>query len=277
MKTDSSRDPDDAVLGRDVEQAIGESLAPIDPPAGRAEALRGRLLARVRASREAGQALITLRLDEGEWRRLVPGVRVKAVERGHHAVLLELAPGATLPVHRHHEDEECVVLRGEAMLGDTVVRAGDYHLARAGSRHGRVSSPRGALLYLRGTPIGDPGGTLRDVVTGWMPGKGEPPVTLRAGEGAWTEVAAGVETRVLREDSGSRSFLVRVAPGGRLDAHAREDDEECLVLEGEAFVGDLLLRSGDYQCRPRGVRPAELGSDAGALLFVRGSAPTAPR
>jgi len=272
MKADPSLDPDEAAMAREVEDALSESLAPLAPPADRAAALRARVLARVRSSREAGQQFITLRLDDGEWRRLLPGVRVKRLGAGRHAVLLELAPGAALPVHRHHEDEECIVLRGEAMLGETVVRAGDYHLARAHSRHGRVSSTSGALLYLRGTPIGDAAGTLRDLVTGWLPGEGEPPVTVRAGEGAWAEVGAGARTRLLREDGGTRSFLVRLDPGGRIDAADRDGDEECLVLEGEALLGDALLLPGDYQCVPSGVRPAGLCSDGGALLFVRGMA-----
>ena len=35
-------------------------------------------------------------------------------------------------MHRHHEDEECVVLRGTAQLGSLMVHEGDYHLALAG-------------------------------------------------------------------------------------------------------------------------------------------------
>jgi quercetin dioxygenase-like cupin family protein len=269
MKPDHPLDPDDPGIARDVEDALSEALAPLAPAPERAGALRARVLARAHASREAGRQTITLRLDDGEWRRLLPGVRVKRLGAAQRAVLLELAPGATLPVHRHHEDEECVVLRGEAMLGETVVRAGDYHLARANSRHGRVSSRGGALLYLRGTPIGHAAGTLRDLVTGWLPGEGEPPVTVRAAEGAWSDVAAGVRTKLLREDTGTRSFLVHLDAGGRVADADRAGDEECLVLEGEAFFGDALLRPGDYQRVPTGTRPAGVCSDTGALLFVR--------
>jgi len=271
MKTDYLLDPEDAERAQRVEDALSEALLPVAPAPERASALRAGLLARVQASREAGRQCITLRLDEGEWRPLVPGVRVKRLGRGQRAVLLELAPGAALPAHRHHEDEECVVLRGDALLGETVVRAGDYHLARARSRHGRVSSHGGALLYLRGTPIGHPAQTLRDVVTGWLPGEGETPVTVRAGEGAWAEFAPGVRTRLLREDGETRSFLVRLEPGSELAAATRAADAECLVLDGEAFFGDTLLRAGDYQQVPTGSHPPAVGSDSGALLFVRGT------
>lgn len=272
-KADATHDPDDEALTRDVEDALGEALAPLSPPPGRAAALRARVLERVRASREEAGRLITLRLDDGEWRRLLPGVRVKRLAREQHAVLIELAPGASLPVHRHHEDEECVVLRGEAMLGDIVVHAGDYHLARANSRHGRVSSAGGALLYLRGVPIGDAAGTVRDLVTGWLPGAGEPPLTLRADEGVWDESAPGVRRRLLREDGGTRSVLLRLDPGARLDPGERIAGEECLVVDGEAFVGDLLLNAGDYQCAPGGVRPPAVSSDSGAVVFLRSAVP----
>lgn len=275
MKTDYLLDPEDAEMAQMIEDALSESLLPVAPAPERASALRAGVLARVHASREAGRQLITLRLDEGEWRPLVPGVRVKRLGRGRRAVLLELAPGATLPAHRHHEDEECVVLRGDAVLGEIVVRAGDYHLARANSRHGRVSSRGGALLYLRGTPIGHPAQALRDVVTGWLPGAGETPVTVPAGAGAWADFATGVRTKLLREDGGTRSFLVRLEPGGHVAGANRAADEECLVLEGEAFLGDALLRPGDYQRVPTGSRPAGVSSDCGALLFVRGAVQSA--
>jgi len=269
MKPLHPLDPDDADTARVVEDLLSESLAPLPPAPERAEAMRARLLARVRASRDGGRQLITLRLNDGEWQRLLPGVRVKHLGGAQRAVLLELAPGAALPVHRHHEDEECVVLRGEATLGETVVRAGDYHLARANSRHGRVSSQGGALLYLGGTPLGHAGETLRDLVTAWLPGDGEAPVTVRAGEGRWAELTPGVHAKLLRENAGTRSRLMRLEPGAGVAGVDRSGNEECLVLDGEAFFGDALLRAGDYQRVPAGRHSPGVASDAGALLFVR--------
>jgi len=274
-------DPEDPRNIEIVERALAEALAPIAPDEVRSTALRARLIRRARASRAAEERFINVRRDEGEWRPLVKGVRVKTLCAGarSRSVLVELDAGAALPTHRHHEHEECVVLRGEARLGELLVRQGDYHLAPTGSRHGRVSSPRGALLYLRGTSIGSGVEVARDLITAWLPGAGASPITVRADEGEWRDFAPGVQTKSLWRDSDAqsmpRSMLLRLQPGARADAHAHLLDEECLMLDGEVFFGDTLLRAGDYQLAPAGTEHREVVSDVGALLFVHGAAPDA--
>ena len=42
-----------------------------------------------------------------------------------------------------------MVLEGEAWFGDTPVRAGDFHLVPRGLTHGDLTSPTGALIYIR--------------------------------------------------------------------------------------------------------------------------------
>jgi hypothetical protein len=37
------------------------------------------------------------------------------------------------------------------------------------------------------------------------------------------------------------------------------------------FLGDILLREGDYQLAPAGISHGEVYSDVGALLFRRGA------
>ena len=267
-------DPDEANNADAVERALAEALAPIAPDDARTRALRARLIQRAGASRAADERFINVRREDGEWRALVKGVRIKMLWEGarSRSVLVKLEAGAALPTHRHHEHEECVVLRGEAQLGDLHVRCGDYHLAPAGSRHGRVSSSGGALLYLRGTSIGNGVEVARDLITAWLPGAGASPVTVRADEGEWRDFAPGVQTKALWCDADVRSMLLRLQPGASADAHAHSIDEECLMLEGEAFFGDTLLRAGDYQLAPAGTRHRDVVSDVGALLFVRGAA-----
>lgn len=272
-------DADEANNAEAVERALAEALAPIAPDDARTRALRARLIQRAGASRIADERFINVRREDGEWRALVKGVRIKMLWEGarSRSVLVELEAGAALPTHRHHEHEECVVLRGEAQLGDLHVRCGDYHLAPAGSRHGRVSSSGGALLYLRGTSIGNGVEVARDLITAWLPGAGASPVTVRADEGEWRDFAPGVQTKSLWSDADVRSMLLRLQPGACADAHAHSIDEECLMLEGEAFFGDTLLRAGDYQLAPAGTRHRDVVSDVGALLFVRGAAHEAAR
>ncbi|MCB1916204.1 MAG: cupin domain-containing protein [Rhodocyclaceae bacterium] len=269
--------PGDPSNADEVARALAEALAPIAPDEARIGALRARLIQRARASRAADERVINVRREDGQWRALAKGVRVKMLCKGSRSVLVELAAGAALPTHRHHEHEECVVLRGEAQLGDLHVRRGDYHLAPAGSRHGRVSSSGGALLYLRGTSIGSRVEVARDLVTAWLPGAGASPITVRADEGEWRDFAPGVQAKSLWCDADARSMLLRLQPGACADAHAHSIDDECLMLEGEAFFGDTLLRAGDYRLAPAGTRHCDVVSDVGAVLFVRGATHEAAR
>ena len=234
--------------------------------------LRSRMLARVRAANVAENGLSGSRLAEGTWRPLVcgvRGVRVKLLSRAEHAVLVELAPGAQLPVHRHHDDEECVVLRGEVRLPDIRMGEGDYHLARSGSLHPVIRSPHGALIYLRGAPIGDTGRALTSLVTALIPGRGPDLVTLRAGEGEWHLLAPGVAQRVLHETDECQSRMLKFAPGASLRPRALPADQESLIVEGELYFGRRIATQGDYQIAPAGRPGPELASDQGAVVFVR--------
>jgi quercetin dioxygenase-like cupin family protein len=144
-----------AGLPEDVTQEILLGLEPVEPPAHRKALLLEGIIRRVRDERAAEPSsppgLVTIRGDAGEWHELAPGVHMKPL---HHAgqarsFLVRLAAGATLPPHEHEADEECMVVEGEVFLGDVRVVAGDYHVAKGGSRHGIVRSPHGALLFIR--------------------------------------------------------------------------------------------------------------------------------
>jgi quercetin dioxygenase-like cupin family protein len=98
-------------------------------------------------------------------------------------------------------------------------------------------------------------------------------VTIRAGEGRWQPFLPKVEIKVLREADGYLNYLMRLEAGARVPAHDHPMDEECLVLEGEINIGDLVVRAGDYHVAPRGVHHGVLESRAGALLFLRSAIP----
>lgn len=98
---------------------------------------------------------LTVRAGPDGWVPLLEGIRCKVLrdEGKVLSCLLLLAPGATLPTHRHRVDEECIVLNGELRIGDSlVVRAGDYHVGRAGVLHAPITTAGGALLFLHGAP-----------------------------------------------------------------------------------------------------------------------------
>lgn len=268
MNTRYLTDPDHPGQSRDIEERLAEAMHLADSTTA-AAAGRSRLLERVRAASAAQRTLITKPLFQDEWRPLVAGIRVKPLSQTQRAFLLDIDAGASLPMHRHHEDEECVVLRGEVRMHDIRVRAGDYHLAPVSSRHTPVSSPEGALIYLRGTPIGDTAGLARDWITGLMPSS-EHLVTLRASEGEWIELAGGVAVRRLHERDGTQSCMLRFEPGSALRMAAVSGERELLVMSGELYFGRSATALGDYQITPAGSACPELASEEGATVFVRG-------
>lgn len=64
------------------------------------------------------------------------------------SALLRVAPGAKYPSHHHDGIEECLVLEGTLMVGETRMEAGDYQRAEADSDHVDQWSETGALLYI---------------------------------------------------------------------------------------------------------------------------------
>lgn len=138
-----------------IEADILEALlldAPAQLPApGRADALKARVLERVRGSVRGADGTLTVFGDAGEWAALAPHVHMKTLhsDTGGRSFLLRLEPGAVLPNHAHDRDEECMVVEGEIFLGELRIRAGDYHLAPGGSVHPDITSPGGALLFIR--------------------------------------------------------------------------------------------------------------------------------
>lgn len=271
MKKHYPLDPDNPDATKAVESALLQGLDPLPPSPAQRTDLRTRIFQRIHTSVDTEAERITIRSEQGSWRTLSPGVRAKTLDAVHRTFILDLAPGASLPMHRHHENEECIVLRGSASLGTLTVNAGDYHLARSGSRHGRISSASGAMLYLRGIPVGHTAEIARDLLTALLPGEGQELLTIPSQTGEWIEMSPGVSNKPLFDYVQSRSTLIRLNAGTSWSTAQAclSQDEECLILEGDAFIGDTLLRHGDWQIAPVGAKTLPIASDHGALLFVR--------
>jgi quercetin dioxygenase-like cupin family protein len=135
----------DWVFDRVAEALVSPPMCPV---------LRGTMRARVLA--ECGKTCTPLivRAAENEWRALAPGVSIKLLRTDTAArnmtAYFRLEPGASLGSHEHTQPEECLVLEGEIFIGAHRLAAGDMHLAATGSVHAAVTSPRGALLLVRG-------------------------------------------------------------------------------------------------------------------------------
>ncbi|MGQ0656533.1 MAG: cupin domain-containing protein [Chromatiales bacterium] len=136
--------PDIEAFDNVVFTAWAEALSPLQPH----PSLRQRVLARARAD----SLVRTVRAEDG-WVELLPGVQIKMLYRdtagGTKSFLARLQPGTMLPAHEHGLVEECYVIEGEIIMGDIVIRAGDYHLAMKGARHEATTTSKGAVLYMR--------------------------------------------------------------------------------------------------------------------------------
>lgn len=93
--------------------------------------------------------------------------------------------------------------------------------------------------------------------------------TVRAEDEQWVDVAPLVKMKMLHDDGKYRSFLMRLQAGARLPPHDHPGDEECLVLEGEGYIGDIFLRAGDYHFARKGMLHGETYTQTGALVFMR--------
>lgn len=138
---------DDETLPDDIRDQLLAGIEPVLPEPAAVQALRARVLARVRAA----PAMITIRAGDGRWQPFLPKIEIKVLREadGYLNYLMRLDAGARVPAHNHPMDEECLVLEGEINIGDLVVRAGDYHVAPKGVHHGELESRTGALLFLR--------------------------------------------------------------------------------------------------------------------------------
>lgn len=137
-------------LPDDLRDLLFGALDP-DPPAPEVDArVKQRVLQAIAAGSTPAHHTVHGR-DDG-WHAIGKGLTRKVLHQagGVMSYLLRLAPGATIPPHRHPMDEECVVLEGELRIGSLRLAAGGFHLARAGSLHEAICSDDGALVFLRG-------------------------------------------------------------------------------------------------------------------------------
>jgi anti-sigma factor ChrR (cupin superfamily) len=98
---------------------------------------------------------------------------------------------------------------------------------------------------------------------------------VHANEGRWHDLLPGIRRKVLHEQDGVMSYLLKFAPGAVLPAHRHPVDEECVVVSGVLRIGDLVLPAGSYHRVRKDVLDADSSSDEGAVIFLRGATPKA--
>jgi quercetin dioxygenase-like cupin family protein len=140
------------VLGPELTEALADALRPAELAAGERNRMRALILNRVKAAPPDGTT--TVRAHEGVWQDYAPGVQIKILHRepklSSMTLLVRMAPGSIAPVHDHAQEEHCLVLDGEASMGEHTLHAGDWHVAMPGSTHHNFSSRTGCLLLIRG-------------------------------------------------------------------------------------------------------------------------------
>ncbi len=144
--------PDDLDIARldaDLLEAFCAAQAPEPVDARMAQRVKQRVLQRIA---ELEDSHLTVQAADDTWQPFGTGVQIKVLHEagGIMSYLLKLAPGASIPAHRHPCDEECVVLEGALQIGDLTVPAGGFHLARQGALHDRITTVDGATIFLRG-------------------------------------------------------------------------------------------------------------------------------
>ena len=100
-------------------------------------------------------------------------------------------------------------------------------------------------------------------------------MTIHPTEGEWQPFSPKVSIKILRRDVHTQSYLMRLEPGAVVLPHVHDQDEECMVLEGEVRIGQVIVRQGAYHLAPRGLAHEPIHSEHGALLFLRGAIPAA--
>jgi quercetin dioxygenase-like cupin family protein len=135
---------------------ISTLVPPVEPPAGLYAAVETEI------DRRAKDPFETLRSYEGQWikwadnivKRTLYGDKIwKKVlfsdeQTGQSIYLLRCEPDAVIPAHKHDRDEHVFVIEGEFVVGNTVVKAGDYQFSGKGSQHPEIRTSTGCLALI---------------------------------------------------------------------------------------------------------------------------------
>jgi quercetin dioxygenase-like cupin family protein len=244
----------------------------------RATALGERLAQRARQSVQAHREYRTKRREDLVWTELAPGASEALLDAGAQAraTLVRLEPGAQLPWPAGTMAQEILVVQGSLLAqpaGQPPVTMQGHALAlRSSADAGQLtasSTDEPTLLYVRQmlvepTQLPGPEGQW------WRLPRAPLQVVPAAGR-RWRQTFDGVEVLPMWGSPDITSMLVRFAPGASVPDHPHAAHEDCLMLEGEMFLGDILLRPGDYQLAPAGGGHFGETSDVGCTFFFHGA------
>jgi len=260
-----------------VAASIAGELLPVPMGHEQGAMLQRRLFERVRRSVEAHREFTTVRREDGAWSAVAAGVDECVLHEsgGIRSLLLRVAAGATVPWSPAAHAEEVLVTEGSLVVdgsatSTTLAPLGQLVVGHASPRR-LYAGADGARLYLRCRVVDVeqlPASEARWWIAAQnaaLPAAGQAP--------RWSRFLPGVDAVDLRTHGGVASMLLRMAPGAVLPDHGHSLDEDCLMVEGEVFLGDVLVRAGDYQIVRAGGHHVGVMSDAGGLFFFHGAVP----
>ena len=99
--------------------------------------------------------------------------------------------------------------------------------------------------------------------------------TVRSSAAQWKSIGPLVEMLELRRDprNGTHVSLMRMRPGGRVEPHTHNQEEDFIVLDGECRIGAHVLRAGDVHTAGPGSMHDTTVSEEGVLVLIRGEFP----
>jgi mannose-6-phosphate isomerase-like protein (cupin superfamily) len=230
--------------------------------------VRERLLGRVADSAARHQGMVTVRQRHTTPLALADGAQVRWMYRADAArarrpgepqrlAMIELQPGARVSAGlglalRH---SEWLVVAGSVTIDGLALDTLDHHGQAAAVHEPEIASAAGATLYLRDN--GD---------------EPSPAGTSRQRQAQWENFAPGIRRRLLWQAGDVCSYIARAQVGAAVPAHGHHHDEECLMLDGDLFVGDILLRAGEFQLAPAGLAHGLVQAASDCLVYLRGDA-----
>lgn len=241
------------------------------PPAALKESMAARLRARALASAQAHKAFKVTRREDGAWQQRGPGVQARVLYEDTQFCVecVRLQGAAPMPWSNTDHAQEILLLQGGLCWEGTPLPPMGYGV-RGTPNTPVVATQAGAEVYMRRLRVD--AATLSAVESCWW----QQAIGQRVDDamgGAWSGNGLGMELRPLAQTGAVASMLIRLAPGGVAPDHAHPIAEDCMMIEGELFLGDILLRAMDYQLAPTEARHCSISSDTGALFFVHGALP----
>ena len=255
------------------------ALAEAWPAAPAPASLRERLAQRASHSARRIGAMVNVRQRERVQVERAEGASVYRIYRRDDAApirpgepwqvrVIELRPGATWAVQpgEAHVGRDWLLVRGAAQLhsdaeGPVPLGPLDYHVQGAGPslEAARLQAgDAGATVMLRERALGEAGSASAESST------------ARDTPEAWEDYAPLIKRRVLWQEGPMAAMLWLASPGATVPHHQHGHDEECLMLKGDLFQDDYLLREGDYQLAPSGSAHETVNTDTGALIYAHG-------